>query len=114
MGIRIIRKQDYEFDHTRSRKDDHSTSTEGARDVGYRSGSQKAKLLGAYATASRGCTDEDAAVAAGLTNTCYWKRCGELRRDGVIEQIPGETRPGSAGVSRMVCRITEAGLAALK
>jgi len=40
---------------------------------------------------------------------CYWKRCSELRKMGLIEPI-GETRLSSAGQSQQVCRITEEGM----
>jgi hypothetical protein len=93
----------------RHRNPDYQTSVEGAEDVAYRAGSQKARLLAVYkAVYPAGLTDEEAATRAGLPITsCYWKRCGELRQDGYIEMIVSEagalTRPGQAGVSRVVC-----------
>ena len=94
----------FDFSPGRTRNPDHETSTEGARQVAYRAGSQKARLLEAYSRYWSGLTDEDAAAYAGLLGTCYWKRCGELRADGKI--VPtGQTRMGSAGVPRIVCRL---------
>lgn len=94
----------------RARKTDPATSKAGASDVAYRSGTQKAKLLQAYAQAGdRGLTDEEAAELAGLNmRSCFWKRCGELRQDGYISET-GQTRNGDAGVARLVSAITETG-----
>ena len=89
----------------RSRRNDHKTSKAGAQDVAYRAGSQKDKLLNAYRTAyPAGLTDEEAAIAAGLSlRSCFWKRCSELRQDRLIVRT-GESREGSANVEMMVCR----------
>lgn len=102
-----------DFSPGRTRNPDHPTSIEGAKSIGYRAGSQKARLLSVYQRAEEaarlwatdpGLTDEEAAGMANLTRTCYWKRCGELRADGKI--VPtGETRLGNAGVPRIVCRL---------
>jgi hypothetical protein len=114
--------------HGRHRTGDHATSVAGARSVAFRAGSQLHRLLHGYAMAAsadiyggpnRGWTDEHVAEFTGLLRSCFWKRCGELRADGLIETIPGPgpdgvlTCPGSAGVPRIVCRITEAGTARL-
>ena len=100
----------------RVRRTDPATSAEGAKAVSVRAGSQKAKLLRAYAEADTdgvALTDEDAAARAELpVRSCFWKRCGELREAGLIE-FTGETRMASAGVNRNLSRITEAGRAAL-
>lgn len=96
----------------RTRNPDHSTSVEGAESVKYRAGSQKEKLLALYKQAwPFGFTDEEAAERAGLLDSCYWKRCNELRQDGKI--VPAcdasgtpYTRKGKAGVSRIVCTAT--------
>jgi hypothetical protein len=103
----------------RSKRFDVATARAGADSVAYRAGSQKALLLAKYRAAASlpdnsGLTDEEAAKRAGLENTCYWKRCGELREDGLIEWVldnTGEirTRLGWSGVDRGICRITEAG-----
>lgn len=94
----------------RARNSDPLTSHLGAVSISYRSGSQKAKLLQAYATAgANGLTDEEAAERAGLSmRSCYWKRCSELRQDGYVAET-GQTRLGSAGVARLVCSITNSG-----
>lgn len=99
-------------DPTRVRRDDRATSVGGAVAASYRAGTQKARLLDAYYWAgSAGLTDEEAAVSAGLSlTTCYWKRCGELRAHGLVEET-GLTREGSAGVARIVSVITDAGRA---
>jgi hypothetical protein len=90
----------------RTRRRDHATSRAGADSVAYRAGSQKARLLAEYRGAGpEGLSDEEAAKAAGLLASCYWKRCGELRADGMIVAT-GETRTGAAGVSRIVSRVT--------
>lgn len=87
----------------RTRTNDHVSSEAGAESVAYRAGSQKAKLLAAFKAAPDGLTDEEAAEVAGLLRSCFWKRCGELREDGVITPT-GAYRMGEAGVQRMVCR----------
>lgn len=103
----------------RVRNPDYSTSIEGAESVKYRAGSQKALLLDVYRNVQWGgisgpqvgFTDEEAAYWAGLLDSCYWKRCNELRQDGkivVVRDASGEplTRKGRAGVSRVVCIAT--------
>lgn len=97
----------------RSRRSDPDTSAAGGDSVAYRAGSQKARLLREYAV-SLDLTDEEAAGAAGLSmRSCWWKRCSELRQDGMIEPVPGAKRLGTAGDYQMVCRITDAGRAAM-
>jgi hypothetical protein len=90
------------------RADDYETSIAGAEAVTFRAGSQKHRLLSVYYAYPEGLNDEEAAVYASLTRTCYWKRCGELRQDGLIEDT-GQTSTGEAGVERIVCRITPKG-----
>lgn len=98
----------------RIRRDDYQTSIEGARSVSYRADSQKARLLAVYGQyPGWGLSDEEAAEEADLLDSCYWKRCGELRSDGMIEDT-GIVRMGRAGVHRIVCRITPAGVEALR
>lgn len=84
-----------------------------------RAPNQKVRLLVAYRDAADrgvdGLNDEEAAELAELgARSCWWKRCGELRDDHLIER-PADlrTRAGSAGVERIVCMITEAGRAYL-
>jgi hypothetical protein len=107
----------------RARHTDPATSHDGARSVTVRAGSQKARLLAQYAAAAQawldgvalipGLTDDEAAIGAYLTHTCYWKRCSEMREDGLIADT-GRTRPGPLhGEARMVCVITDAGLAVI-
>ena len=102
----------------RARHTDPATSHDGARSVTVRAGSQKARLLAAYAaadpangTGTGGLTDDEAAVAAGLDRACFWKRCGELREDGLIRDTGYSARGPLHGESRMVCTITAAGRA---
>ena len=90
------------MDTTRVRRDDYQTSIEGAEAVESRAENQQTALLKAFTAAGEtGLTDEEAAAAAGLLGSCYWKRCGELRRAGRIT-FNGQTRRGGAGVSRKV------------
>lgn len=94
---------------TRVRTGDHETAFEGAADVTARAPTQRKQLLGAFFVANAyGLTDEQAANWASLRNSCFWKRCGELRRDGLIE-FNGEARPGGAGTNRKVSVITDKG-----
>jgi len=93
----------------RHRVDDWETSIEGANSVAYRAGSQKDLLLKAFKAAyPAGLTDEEAAIASGISLTSeYSKRCGELRQDGFISGLMGSngtvsTRLGSSGVHRIV------------
>ena len=88
----------------RHRRNDQPTSVAGARSVVYRAGSQKALLSAAFEAAwPNDLTDEEAAMNAGVSLTSeYSKRCGELRQDGVIEQVEGRTRMGGAGIPRLV------------
>lgn len=95
----------------RHRNTDPETSRQGAQSVAYRAGSQKAKLLQAYADAGeRGLTSEQAAEIADLMRTGYWKRASELRQDGLIAETD-QTRTGTAGVAQMIYVITSLGLA---
>ena len=75
-------------------------------------GSQRMKILLAYAEAVDGLIDEEAGERTGLLQqrSCYWKRCGELRQTGLIEDT-GLTRMSSAGQGVIVCRITPLGRA---
>jgi len=96
----------------RSRKFDAATSKAGARDIAFRAGTQKDKLLRAFADGGE-FTDEEAAIEAGLSlRSCFWKRCGELR-DAELIEFTGGTRTGSAGSACGVSQITTAGFAAL-
>jgi hypothetical protein len=96
------------------RSADPATSAMGAEDVKPRKRSQAMLLLAEYLHG--GLTDEEAGIATGLASKpkcCYWKRCSELRANGLI--VPtGETRPSSAGSAMQVCEITEEGKEALR
>ncbi len=61
------------------------------------------KILQAYIEAgSQGLTDCEAAEKMGMLDTCYWKRCNELRQEGLIIDT-GNKRKGLKGVLRIVC-----------
>jgi hypothetical protein len=100
---------------------DQPTSIAGAKDVKPRAGSQCFKLLRIYGQSYPGISDYndfEAARAAGLLKSCYWKRCGELRDKGLIEVVYNEdaselTRMGDMGSLRKVCAITPKGKALL-
>ena len=97
-----VRSADYEY---RVHSEDHDTSIEGAEDVAGRAPNQQQRLLDQWTKVAPGSlTDEEAADLAGLERSCYWKRCGELRRAGLIE-YDGSTRTGAAGVSRKTSRL---------
>jgi len=98
------------------RTTDPATSHKAARAVVIRAGSQRARLLVAYADAGDyGLTNDGAGVVTGLAEQpgcCYWKRCGELLAGGFIRATE-DTRPSRAGEAQRVCVITRAGLDAL-
>lgn len=109
-----------------SRTTDPETSHAAAREIKIRAGSQRARLLQAFAYwqddaatakawAHSGLTDEEAMKwAIGVSSDSeYSKRCSELREAGYIEPT-GETRTGSSGLQRIVSRITEKGRAAVR
>lgn len=50
----------------------------------------------------RGLTDDEAAQATGMLDTCYWKRCNELRQEGFIVDT-GHKRMGLKNRMRIVC-----------
>jgi hypothetical protein len=63
-----------------------------------------------------GMTDEEVGMRTKVGTSsmfdlrvCYWKRCSELRKLGLIEPT-GETRVSSAGQKQQVCRITQTGV----
>ena len=101
-----------------ARHTDPATSQRAARSRGLniRAGSQRARLLTAYADAGDyGLTNEGAGIITGLAESpgcCYWKRCGELLAGGFL-RATDETRTSRAGESQRVCIITRAGLTAL-
>lgn len=101
-----------------ARHTDPATSQRAARSRGLniRAGSQRARLLTAYADAGDyGLTNEGAGIITGLAERpgcCYWKRCDELRKAGYIRWTE-DTRTSRAGEAQGVSVITRAGLAAL-
>lgn len=99
-----------------TRTTDPTTSRKAGAAVVIRAGSQRARLLVAYADAGDyGLTNEGAGIVTGLAERpgcCYWKRCGELLAGGFI-RATDETRTSRAGEAQRVCVITHAGLAAL-
>lgn len=92
---------------THARATDPDTSAAAARDVKVRAGTQMARLLAAYATRDA-LTDHEAALAADLAHTGYWKRCADLRDAGLIEDT-GDRVMGHQGSHVMTCRITDKG-----
>lgn len=95
-----------------ARNTDPVTSHAGAEDVKVRAGSQRAKMLNAFAYLVEATDEEAMERAPGISlRSCWWKRASELRQGGYIEDT-GETRIGSQGSARMVSRITSKGIAA--
>lgn len=96
-----------------ARASDPETSKEAAQAHRYRRGSQKYQLLVAYLQAHQdgliGLTDEDAASRAGLTQVGFWKRCSDLRSDGMIAPT-GRTFVLASGLVGQICSITPAGI----
>jgi hypothetical protein len=107
------------MNYVNTRSGDYATSAQGAQDVAKRAVSYRMRLLAEYgemhdiSDGQGGLTDEEAAYQCGLLGSCYWKRCGELRADGLIE-FTGDTRVGVAGTSRNISRLTERGRSALR
>ena len=94
------------------RNTDPVGSVNGAKHIIPKRGSQAMRILAIYAeNPVYGLTDERACALTGILHG--WKRCADLRRLGFIEPT-GATSPTMAGVNAMVCRITPAGLEALK
>ena len=95
------------------RNTDPEGSVNGAKHITPKRGSQAMRLLAVYKELdyAEGLTDEMAAQAANLLHG--WKRCSDLRKLGYVAAT-GEQVPTSSGVLAMVCRITPAGLEALK
>lgn len=98
-----------------ARNTDPDTSNEGVRDVLPRAASQQQKLLMAYAAHPMGLTNEEAGQHAGLAHlgTCFWKRCGELAKEGFIT-FTGSSRKASTGSYQRVHAITDKGRRALE
>jgi hypothetical protein len=95
------------------------TGTAAVRELARHAPNQRVKLLIQYAadkgSNGEGLIDEEAGAAAALLHTCYWRRCTDLRDEGLIERpADARMRKGSAGTDRMVCEITDAGWAYLR
>jgi len=97
------------FDAPLARASDPATSHQAGHEVRETRKSLASLLLVAYQAAyPRGLTDEEAAQAAGVLATGYWKRCSDLRKSALI--VPtGETREASSGMHQDVCVCTDAG-----
>jgi len=94
---------------TRQRANEHETSRAGARAVTKTAPNLRVALLREFIAAGpNGLTDEEAAERAGVLDTCYWKRCNELRQDVWIMPT-SRTRKGRKGVKRTVSVITSVG-----
>lgn len=92
-----------------SRRSDPTTSHAAEKRIRVAANNQRGKLLRAYAGATYGLTDDEAQARAGVSfESCYWKRCSELRDAGFIATT-GTTRTGRAGVQRIVCALTASG-----
>lgn len=77
-------------------------------------GSQRFLLLRAIAGAGTdGLTDEEAGKTCGIRRVADTRRCSELRKAGLIV-VTSETRKTSTDSDAVVCRVTQAGLDALR
>lgn len=97
-----------------ARSEDPITSHMGVDDIKIRAGSHRARILHAYKD-GRALTDDQAAldVAEMPENSCWWKRCSELRQGLYIEPTGKIAISLRSDSSRMTCVITERGLDAL-
>lgn len=110
------------FGEPKARRTDPHTSQLAADTIKIKAGSQRARLLIAFADhAPAGLTDEEAALAAGIPLTSeYATRCSELRNAALIGQCfehtdtgpTPATRISSSGLARIVSAITDDGLTA--
>ena len=87
-----------------------ATDPDTSRNAVPRRGSQAMTILALYDNIG-GLTDEQAVEISGLVGG--WKRCSDLRRLGFITDT-GDRRKTLGGCQAMVCRITPAGIEALK
>jgi hypothetical protein len=98
-----------------SRRSDPSTSKRAAQKAKYRTGTHKDLLLRAYGRNPAGLTDEEAGDEAGMPyHAAAWKRCADLRNDGMIAPLDGVERPGRSGSAMRVCALTDLGFATLR
>lgn len=103
-----------------ARATDPRTSHKAAEVIRLKAGTQRHRLLEAFARDSlvgngTGLTDEEAMEqTVGVSPTSeYATRCSEMRRAGWLVDT-GEDRKGNSGTPRIVSRITEKGLAELR
>jgi hypothetical protein len=97
------------------RKSDPETSKMAGKRRSRLGGGQRALLLRQFANGEE-LTDEQAGIKSGLAdkpNCCYWKRLSELRALGLIEPT-GRTAGSRAGEQQRICRLTEAGIDAMR
>ncbi len=87
-----------------------ATDPDTSRNTVPRRGSQAMTILALYDNIG-GLTDEQAVEISELVGG--WKRCSDLRRLGFITDT-GDRRKTLGGCQAMVCRITPAGIEALK
>lgn len=86
------------------------TSKAGWQDVQVRAHTQKYELLRAYVEAGDdGLTNYEAGRNAHMLKSCYWKRCGELKRAGYIAANGEERINLTSGSKQAVCVITPQG-----
>jgi len=92
----------------RARRNGHATSQAAGDSLPCTTPAHQLLLRQYELAGSDGLTDEEAAQLADLPATsCWWKRCGELRKAGAI--VPaGRTRAGAAGRARIVCVAAQA------
>ena len=98
------------FDGPVARTSDPETSHEAGEAVRRTSGTIRRALLLAYAAHPAGLTDEEAGDIVGRDGA--WKRCSDLRRDGLIVPLTTGRRASSGAIQR-VCAITSKGREAL-
>jgi predicted ArsR family transcriptional regulator len=97
-----------------ARTTDPTTSHAGAKDVEPRRPTHKTLLL-REVYRHGALTADEAAEAAGLEHTGYWKRISDLIREGlltpVVDEVTGDvvTRPGRSGSAQRVLRLTAKG-----
>lgn len=97
-----------------TRRDDYASSKDGAAAVAGSASTHLRLLLLAECgqAAEQGHTDYSAGTAAGLLDSCYWRRMTDLRQEGLIAH-DGRRRPGKTNVRVQVSVITRRGRAAL-
>jgi hypothetical protein len=96
-----------------SHNDDPQTSKDAARMAPIKRGTDRYKMLAAYARAPiMGLTDDEAGALAGVVGYNCRRRASELRTKRLIAPT-GITRTTESGAQAQVCSITDRGMAAL-